>query len=179
MPSKLTRMCFAAILATAGLACGGLLACAGSPAQADGMPDTGTKNFVPGGDAPAYLVNENLAVAPGSAGQSPLGTAYNEPTRRLSEPVSAERPAQTRTIRHGRRAARRSGIHRSTAKVKGRSIRAARTRTVRERKSIALSRSARKSRFTHKATATRRTGEARHAQARARHVAVKSASRRG
>ncbi len=46
-------------------------------AHAAGMPDSGTKNFVPGGDAPAYLTNENLAVAPGSAGQSPLGTAYN------------------------------------------------------------------------------------------------------
>ena len=110
MPSKLTRISVAALLVGAGL-----LACAGSPARAAGMPDTGTKNFVPGGDAPAYLVNENLAVAPGSAEQSPRGTAYNEPIGPLSEPASTERSPQTRTVRHARLAGRRTDTHRSAA----------------------------------------------------------------
>ncbi len=121
MPSKLTRICFAA-----------MLACAGSPAYAAGMPDTGTKNFVPGGDAPAYLVNENLTVAPGSPGQSPLGTAYNEPTGPASEPASVARSPQTRTIRHARLAGRRAGIRRSaaarTVRIAGRPVRAAKSR---------------------------------------------------
>ena len=129
MPSKLTRISVAALLVGAGL-----LACAGSPARAAGMPDTGTKNFVPGGDAPAYLVNENLAVAPGSAEQSPRGTAYNEPIGPLSEPASTERSPQTRTVRHARLAGRRTGTHRSAAaRIKGRPVRAARTATVRTR----------------------------------------------
>ena len=189
MPSTLTRICFAALLA-----CAGLMACAGLPAYAAGMPDTGTKNFVPGGDAPAYLVNENLTVAPGSPGQSPLGTAYNEPTGPAPGPASVARSPQTRTIGHGRRAGRRIGTHRSaaarTARIKGRPVRAAgatalrtrtiRTRTVRERSSAALGRSPRRSRFEHNAAAARRrTGTAKHARASVRHVAAKSASRRG
>lgn len=175
MPSKLTRICVAALLA-----CAGLLAGAGSPAQAAGMPDTGTKNFVPGGDAPAYLVNENLTVAPGSAGQSPLGTAFNRPAGPAFEPASAERSPQTRTIRHDRLAERRTGVHRSAAtRIKGHPVRAATRRTVRAKGSAALGRGARRSQFEHNAAAARRTGAARHARAGARHVAAKSTSRRG
>jgi len=174
MSSKLTRICVAALLA-----CAGLLAGAGSPAQAAGMPDTGTKNFVPGGDAPAYLVNENLTVAPGSAGQSPLGTAFNRPAGPAFEPASAERSPQTMTIRHDRLAERRTGVHRSAAtRSKSHPVRAATRRTVRA-KSSALGRSARRSRFEHNAAAARRTGAARHARASVRHVAAKSSSRRG
>lgn len=70
-----------------------VLAAAASPAVA-GMPDIGTKNFTPGSDVPSYLTNENLAVAPGSPGQSPIGTAYNQPADPLpsvTAPVHATR----------------------------------------------------------------------------------------
>jgi hypothetical protein len=148
--------------------------------QAAGMPDTGTKNFVPGGDAPAYLVNENLTVAPGSAGQSPLGTAFNRPAGPAFEPASAERSPQTMTIRHDRLAERRTGVHRSAAtRIKGHPVRAATRRTARAKSSAGLGRSARRSRFEHNAAAARRTSAARHARAGARHVAAKSTSRRG
>ncbi len=182
MPRTLTRICFAALLA-----CAGLPICAGSPARAAGMPDIGTKNFVPGSDAPGYLVNENLAVAPGSAGQSPLGTSYNEDDERTgpaAEPASAERRSPARAARHGRHAGHRIGAHRSAARIKGRPVRAAatrtlRTRTVSDRSSAAVGRGARRSRFEHNTAATRRSGAARHTRASGRHVAVKSASRRG
>ncbi len=179
-------------------------------AYAAGMPDTGTKNFVPGSDAPAYLVNGNLAVAPGSAGQSPLGTAYNEPTGPASQTSSAAPSPQPRTSRHGRFAGRRNSTrHPAAAHTRGRAFHAATTRpattrtartrtartrtvstrTVGEMSATALGRSARRARSERntaatrrterKPVATRRTGAARHGRASVRHVAAKSASRRG
>lgn len=56
MPGKLSQIWFAAVLA-----------CAGLPALGAGMPDSGTKNFVPGGDAPSFFTNENGAVAAATA----------------------------------------------------------------------------------------------------------------
>jgi hypothetical protein len=50
MPVTLTRLFFAAAIAGAAL-----------PASAAGMPDSGTKNFDPGGATPSYFTNENGA----------------------------------------------------------------------------------------------------------------------
>ena len=52
MPVKLTKIWFAAMVALASL-----------PALAADMPGSGTKNFIPGGDAPSYFTNENGAVS--------------------------------------------------------------------------------------------------------------------
>ena len=52
MPDKLTKIWLAALLV-----CGGL-----STAAAE-MPASGTKNFVPGGEAPSYFTNEAGAVS--------------------------------------------------------------------------------------------------------------------
>ncbi len=129
MPRKLATIWFATVLAFIG-----------SPAHAAGMPDTGTKNFIPGGDAPSYLVNENLAVTPGSAGQSPLGTAFNQTAGPADSAAAPEPAVRTTNRRHGRVAAGHTSRHHAAAnaRTRHRAQRVAGTRTVRQGKSASL-----------------------------------------
>ncbi len=170
------RLAIVAIAAT--------LAAATITAHAAGMPDTGTKNFVPSGDAPAYLTNENLAVAPGSAGQSPLGTEFNQAPG--PERAVAPHATETRTL-----AAHRGGVHRAAAdtRSKARSRRVASNRTVRDGRSASLGRNTRPVRTGSRTASaarpriarpgTARPGTARHGKANVRHASAKSAARRG
>ena len=182
MPRKLATIWFATVLAFIG-----------SPAHAAGMPDTGTKNFIPGGDAPSYLVNENLAVTPGSAGQSPLGTAFNQTAGPADSAAAPEPAVRTTNRRHGRLAAGHTSRHHAAAnaRTRHRAQRVAGTRTVRQGKSASLRRNPRPTRTARQASspARRETARhassparretARHAKASPRHAAAKSAAPRG
>jgi hypothetical protein len=151
------------------------------PAYAAGMPDTGTKNFIPGGDTPSYLTNENLAVAPGSAAQ-PMPAAADDqaeaPTR--SGPVSIH-ATQTATRRHDRHAAGHKSGHRAavSGNTKTRSARGASTKRVGASKSASLRRSARPPRASGKTESTAQTGPAKHGKANAWHAAAKSSAKKG
>lgn len=167
-----TRFAIVAIAAT--------LAAATMTARAAGMPDSGTKNFVPGGDAPAYLTNENLAVAPGSPGQSPLGTAFNQAAG--PEPAAAApHIAETRTPRHGGLLATRRSAHRAAANAnfKTRSRRLARSSTVQHGRAAAFGQNTRALRTGSRSVAASRAGIAKHGKANARHAAAKSTAHRG
>jgi hypothetical protein len=170
MPRKLATIWFATVLAFIG-----------SPAHAAGMPDTGTKNFIPGGDAPSYLVNENLAVTPGSAGQSPLGTAFNQTAGPAGSAAAPEPAVRIANRRHGRLAAGHTSRHHAAANAgtRHRAQRVAGTRTLRQGRSASLRRGSRPSRTARQASSATRTVTARHAKASPRHAAAKTAARRG
>jgi len=169
----------------AGVIAATLLMTAISVAQAAGMPDIGSKNFVPGADAPAYLTNENLAVAPGSPGQSPLGTAYNEPA---SPPPSAAARPEMRSpaaigpppehARLARPQMRKRLAPRTTASRHHRPFHAARNRNTarNERMHRRALPTARGGRTT---TAAARSVAGRHSGTNPRHAAARSTSRRG
>jgi hypothetical protein len=150
------------------------------PAQAAGMPDTGTKNFNPGGDTPSYLTNENLAVAPGSAAQ-PMPSAADDqaeaPPR--GAPVSTH-ATQTATRRHDKHATGRESGHRAivSGKAKTRPARVASTKLSGQGKSASHSRNAPPLRASSK-TAAVKSGPARHGKANPRHAAAKSAAKKG
>ena len=162
------------------LAIAATFAAATMTAHAAGMPDSGTKNFVPGGDAPSYLTNENLSVAPGSAGQSPLGTAYNEPAG-AEQDIAPPHAAETRTQQHGRTSAGHRSSYRAAAnaELKTRSRRLARSRTERVGRSASLGYNRRPTRAENRRVSAARPAIPRHGKANARHAAVKSAARRG
>ncbi len=170
MPSKLAQIWFAAVLASAG-----------SPALAAGMPDIGTKNFVPGSDAPAYLTNENLAVPPGSPGQSPIGTAYNQTAGPPLVAAAPARGAQAQSRSHARFAAARPNSHH--AAVSSASKRRASYTSGRpaagKRRSASRSGMARATRSARATAATARTAAAKRGRASTRHAAARSAARRG
>ena len=157
----------------ASVAIAATLAAATVMAHAAGMPDSGTKNFVPGGDAPAYLTNENLAVAPGSAGQSPVGTAYNQaPGPEPSEAAPVDK-AETRTRHHGKLAANHRSMHRSAAGARSE------TYSRRDRKSASLGRNSRPVRAASRTTSAVKTRTAKYGKANSRHASAKSVARRG
>jgi hypothetical protein len=150
-------------------------------AHGAGMPDTGTMNFVPGGDAPSYLVNENLAVTPGSAGQSPLGTAFNQTAGPADSAAAPEPAVRTTKRRHGRLAAGHTSRHHAAANARTRhhAQRVAGTRTVRQGKSASLRNIPRPVRTVRQASSPARRETARRAKASPRHAAAKSAAPRG
>ncbi|HEY3909169.1 MAG TPA: hypothetical protein VGM07_04685 [Stellaceae bacterium] len=170
MPGKLTQIWFAAVLA-----------CAGVPAHAAGMPDIGTKNFVPGGDAPAYLTNENLAVPPGSPGQSPIGTAYNEPAAPPPFAAAPARAPRAQARGHNRVAADHAKPPHGAASwaAKHRSMRVVRRMAAGGRGSVSHARTARMTRGAPAAAARARTAPARRVRTGVRHAAAKSVARRG
>lgn len=174
MPGMLTKIWFTAALALTGL-----------PALGAGMPDSGTKNFTPGGDAPSYLTNENLVVAPGSAAQSPVGTGFNQTAGQTaaSAPTAAAaiHSVQTRTRRHGALAAGRKQTHHLAAntRIKRGPSHIVSTRRVRESRSAGLGRNARPVRSASRAASAARTRTATHGKANTQHAAAKSAARKG
>jgi hypothetical protein len=100
MPHTLIRLAFIAAVAGAAI-----------PAWGAGMPDFGTKNFSPGGDAPSYFSNENGA--PGTTEMTDDG-ADDIPARSM-RPASAPRSADWATSApHGKFLAARGSISRST-----------------------------------------------------------------
>ncbi len=156
------------------------LAAATMTAHAAGMPDSGSKNFVPGGDAPSYLTNENLAVAPGSAGQSPLGTAFNQPAG-PQPAAAAPRAAETRARQHGKLTAGRRSSHRVVAnsRTETRLRRVAQGRTVRDGRSARLGRDTRPVRAASGTASAPKTRTLKYGKANVRHTSAKSAARRG
>jgi hypothetical protein len=150
-------------------------------ARAAGMPDTGTKNFVPGGDTPAYLTNENLAVAPGSAAEPVAATADDQaegPERSTAAPMHW---AQTPERRHGKLAAGHKSARYAAANPRTpiRSTHAASTRMVRASRSGSIDKSPRSVRAAGRTASATRTGAAVHGKASVRHAAARSAARRG
>jgi hypothetical protein len=170
MPNKLAILVLAAAFAVSII-----------PAHAAGMPDSGTKNFIPGGDTPTYLTNENLAVAPGTAAEPAAATAFDQtegPERSAAAPMHS---VQTKARRHGKLAAGRKTAHHAAAngKTKTRSIRVASTTTARGSNSAALGKNPRPVRSASRTASAARTGTAKHVKANARHASAKSAARRG
>jgi hypothetical protein len=166
MPRKLATICLAAALVFAGW-----------PAHAAGMPDTGTKNFVPGGDAPSYLTNENLAVAPGSPGQSPIGSAFNEPAQPpRSDAAHRERASRRAGLTRSEKRTRHAGRYSSATR---RSSRAGPAGTLRGRRANSYRTTVRTVRGGHKTAPKGRTAAATHGKASTRHAAIKSAAGRG
>lgn len=151
------------------------------PAHAAGMPDTGTKNFVPGGDAPSYLTNENLAVAPGSAAEPAAATADDQTEGSESSTGAPVHWAQTRAQHHGKLAADRKTAQRTAAKAKThiRSSHFANAKTVRGSKATSLGKDVRPTRPVSKTASSARTGTAMHGKASVRHAAARSSARRG
>jgi hypothetical protein len=167
MPSKLAIVVLAASLAVPII-----------PAHAAGMPEIGTKNFIPGGDTPSYLTNENLTVAPGS----PVEPAADPGIDRTAGPaLSKGAPAhsmQIKTRHHGKLADGGKTAHRAAASAGTRATHVARTRTAAESKSASRGRSTRPVRAANTASPAT-TGTARHGKASVRHASAKSAARRG
>src|SRR5271169_2769424 len=101
LPAKLRKICFAA-----------LLACTGLSAAAAEIPASGTKNFVPGGEAPAYFTNENGAVSAATAEDSAADDGVDQVSHSPRSDVGIARSTTTMPRRHGKLAAsQRSGKH--------------------------------------------------------------------
>jgi hypothetical protein len=151
---------------------------AGAPVRAAGMPGTGTKNFVPGNDAPSYLTNANLGVAPGTPDQSPIGSAYNEPARPLPATEPAYRAETSR--RAGFAGSQSHAGHASrSSSARRRPSRTARAGALKGRRFAAHGATTRAVRGWHRAAAHGRTAAAAHGRASNRRVAAKSAAGRG
>jgi hypothetical protein len=87
MPNMLTIAFLAAILVLAGF-----------PAGAVDIPDSGSKNFTPGGDAPSYFTNETVPVSARVADTSQAEVAHDE----VSGPPRSASTAYGSRGRHGR-----------------------------------------------------------------------------
>jgi hypothetical protein len=172
MPGKLSQIWFAAVLA-----------CAGLPALAAEMPDSGTKNFVPGGDAPAFFTNENGAVAAAAADES---TADDGADQSLHSPRSAPGPIRDATVstrRHGKLAASHTREQRTAANSRERG----RAPPVASRKGARAASAGKPAGSTRTASRaavstrpmTAKVGGAHQARQNARHAAAKSVARRG
>jgi hypothetical protein len=173
MPVKLTKIWFAAMVALASL-----------PALADDMPGSGTKNFIPGGDAPSYFTNENGAVTgvaaidettPDDGVDQTLGSPRSE--------IASMNSARTMTRRHGGLAVSHRREKYSTANftVRGRSAHVASVNKTRIASVGAPLRSPRSTgRITNPSKAkSDGAGIARPAKSSARHAAARSAARKG
>jgi hypothetical protein len=173
MPVKLTKIWFAAMLALASL-----------PALAAEMPGSGTKNFMPGGDAPSYFTNENGAVS-GMAAVDET-TSDDGVDQNLGSPRSETAPmrsAKTTTRRHGRLTAsyRRGKYSAANFTARGRAAHIASANKTRIASVGAPVKSLRGTGRTTNPPKTKfdGTGIARPAKSSARHAAAKSAARKG
>jgi hypothetical protein len=173
MPGQLMKIWFAAMVALASL-----------PALAAEMPVSGTKNFIPGGDAPAYFTNENGAVS--SAAAADETTSDDGVDQALGSPRSENAPvhsAKTTTRRHGRLAASHRGEKRSAANftARRRSVHVANANRARTASVSAPDRRIRTAGRTVSPSKTKsvRAVVARPAKPGARHAAAKSASGKG
>ena len=173
MPVKLTKIWFAAMVALASL-----------PALAADMPASGTKNFIPGGDAPSYFTNENGAVSGVAAIDETTSDDGVDQTLGLRQSENAPmHPARTMTRRHGGLAASRRREEHSAANftARGRSARVASANRTRIASAGAPIRSTRTTSGSAKPPKAKSdgTGIARPAKSSARHAAAKSAARKG
>jgi hypothetical protein len=173
MPVKLTKICFAAMVALASL-----------PALAADMPGSGTKNFIPGGDAPSYFTNENGAVSGVAAVDE--ATPDDGVDQTLGAPRSETAPmhsARTMTRRHGGLAAshRRENYSAANFTPGRRSTHVASTNKTRIASDSAPRRPSRTAGRTANPPKAKsdRAGIARPAKSNARHAAAKSAARKG
>jgi hypothetical protein len=171
MPVKLTKIWFAAMVALASL-----------PALADDMPGSGTKNFTPGGDAPAYFTNENGAVSGVAAVDE--ATSDDGVDQTLGSPrIAPMNSARTMTRRHGGLTAshRREKYSAVNFTVRGRSAHVASANKTRIASVGAPLRSPRSTgRITNPSKAkSDGAGIARPAKSSTRHAAARSAARKG
>jgi hypothetical protein len=91
MPVKLTKIWFAAMVGLASL-----------PVLAADMPGSGTKNFIPGGDAPSYFTNENGAVTGVAAvDETTPDDGVDQTLGSLRSETAPMHSARTMTRRHG------------------------------------------------------------------------------
>ena len=97
MPDMLIRLALAAAIVGTTI-----------PAWGAGMPDLGTKNFSPGGDAPSYFSNENgvMGTAAGEAWDDGEDAA-------ISSASETSEPAHIASRYHGRLGAHQSRYHRA------------------------------------------------------------------
>ena len=173
MPVKLTKIWFAAMVALASL-----------PALADDMPGSGTKNFIPGGDAPSYFTNENGAVSGVAAVDET--TSDDGVDQTLGSPRSETAPmhsARTMTPRHGGLAASHRREKYSAAKFTARG-RAAHVASANKTRIASVGAPLRSPRSTGRITNPSKAksdgaGIARPAKSSARHAAARSAARKG
>src|SRR5271169_1122531 len=169
MPVKLTKIWFAAMVALAS-----------PPALAADMPGSGTKNFIPGGDAPAYFTNENGAVSGVAAVDET--TSDDGVDQTLGSPRSETGPmrsAKTTTRRHGGLAAshRRERYSAANFTARGRSAHVASANRTRI---ASVAAPVRPTRTTAPPKAkSDGAGIARPAKSSGRHAAAKSAARKG
>jgi hypothetical protein len=169
MPVKLTKIWFAAMVALATL-----------PALAADMPGSGTKNFIPGGDAPAYFTNENGAVSGVAAVDET--TSDDGVDQTLGSPRSETAPthsARTMTRRPGGLTAshRREKYSAANFTAKGRpahAVSASKTRMASVRAPLRSTRTTNQQKAKYDGA-----GIARPAKSSARHAAAKSSARRG
>jgi hypothetical protein len=173
MPVKLTKIWFAAMVSLASL-----------PALAADMPSSGTKNFIPGGDAPAYFTNENGAVSGVAAVDET--TSDDGVDQTLGSPRSETGPmrsAKATTRRHGGLAAshRREKHSGANFTARGRSAHVPSANKIRIASAGAPVRSTRTAGRTAKPPKAKsdRVEIARPAKSSARHAAAKSAARKG
>jgi hypothetical protein len=173
MPVKLTKIWFAAMVALASL-----------PALADDMPGSGTKNFIPGGDAPSYFTNENGAVSGVAAADETASDDGVDQT--LGSPHSETAPmhsARTMMPRHGGLAAshRREKYSAANFTARGRSAHFA---SANKTRIASVGAPLRPTRTTGRTTNQPKAksegpGIARPAKSGARHAAAKSAAGKG
>jgi hypothetical protein len=103
MPNTLTKLALAAAMS-----------CAALPGWGAGMPDYGTKNFTPGGDAPAYFSNESGAVLGVAADEAATDDGADRTAGSLQYEPRPERSARARLRHHDKFAGHQAGSH-STA----------------------------------------------------------------
>jgi hypothetical protein len=174
MPIKLTKIWFATMVVLAS-----------SPALAADMPGSGTKNFIPGGDAPSYFTNENGAVS----GVAAVDEASSDDgvDQTLGSPRSETAPmhsAKTMTRRHGGLAAsHRREENYSTSKFTARG-RSAHVASANKNRVASVGAPFRSPRTTGRITNPPKAksdgaGIARPAKSSTRHAAAKSAARKG
>ncbi len=149
MAGRLTKIWFAAALAVAV-----------SPAVAGEMPVLGTKNFVPGGDAPAFFTHGSGAGEDPAASDDGLDKTIDRP--HVASATSHSAASANR--RHGGPA----GAHRATSRAAADSgIASRRTQSVRARTAAAGT------------ATTAKGGSIRSGKSGIRHAAARSASRKG
>jgi hypothetical protein len=172
MPVKLTKIWVAAIVVLASL-----------PALGADMPASGTKNFIPGGDAPSFFTNENGAVSGVAAVDET--TSDDGVDQTLGSPRSETTPmhsARTTTRRHGGLAAshRRETHSAANFAATGRLAHVASANKTRIASAGAPFRSTRTTgRATNPKAKSDGAGILRPAKSSARHAAARSAARKG
>ena len=146
------------------------LCCAGLPAFAAGLPDYGSKNFVPGGGTPAFFSNETAAPTVRSDDWSAVD-AVTGPERSAPAPAHA---AAASSHRHGKVAAnhRAGGAHAAGKSAGAHASRVAAARSVKPKRTASAGHTA------HARPAASGSRTSGHAKT-SRHAAARSAQHRG